>query len=139
MEKIQKGNELRQHHVNRKQKYSSNSTLKVGDIVLIKGEDNVPRTQWRIRRIRKLFIGNDEKVRGAELAVVSKTGEKTFCQRPLQKLIPFEIVDDNENTDDKYKDNDRRADETHINNDRILTRKAKEEGQCLRRLRDKYG
>ena len=44
--------------------------LNVGDIVLIKGEENVPRTQWRIGKINKLVIGKDAQVRGAELMVV---------------------------------------------------------------------
>ena len=38
-------NEPGQHHINRKEKHSKNNILNVGDIVLIKGEEeNVPRT-----------------------------------------------------------------------------------------------
>ena len=55
--------------------------LNVGDIVLIKGKENVSRTQWRIGKINKLVIGKDAQVRGAELVVISQTGEKTVCQR----------------------------------------------------------
>ena len=85
-------NELRQHHINRKEKHSKNNVLNVGYIVLIKDEENVPRTQWRIGKIKRLVIGKDAQIRGAELVVISKTGEKTVCQRPVQKLIPFEIT-----------------------------------------------
>ena len=68
--------------------------LNVGDIVLIKGEENVPRTQWRIGKTNKLVIGKDAQVRGAELVVISKTEEKTVCQRLIQKLIQFELTAD---------------------------------------------
>ena len=37
--------ELRQHHISRKEKHSKNNILKVGDIVLIKGEESLSRTQ----------------------------------------------------------------------------------------------
>ena len=48
--------------------------LNVRDIVLIKGEENVPRTQWSIGKINKLVIGKDAQVRGAEVMVISKPG-----------------------------------------------------------------
>ena len=47
-------NELRQYHINRKEKHSKVNVLKVRDIVLIKGEENAPRTQCRIGRINKI-------------------------------------------------------------------------------------
>ena len=58
--------------------------LNVRDIVLIKGEEKVPRTQWSIGKINKLVIGKDAQVRGAELVVISKTEEKTVCQSPIK-------------------------------------------------------
>ena len=83
MENIFKGI-LRQHHINRQEKRSK-----------IKDEKNVPCTQWRIEKISKLVIGKDAQVRGAELVDISKTGEKTVCQHPVRKLIPFVITTDN--------------------------------------------
>ena len=133
-------NELRQHHINRKEKHSKNNVLNVGGIVLIKGEENVPCTQWRIGNISKLGIGKDAQVRGAKLVVISKTREKTVCQRPIQKLIPFKIITDNRELSNNKPVNDSKgADETHILNSRRPTRKAKEEGQYLRELQDRYG
>ena len=44
-------NELQQHYVSREEKHSKNNVFKVGDIILIKGEKNVPHTQWRIGKI----------------------------------------------------------------------------------------
>ena len=48
--------------------------LNVRDIVLVKGEEKVPRTQWSIGKINKLVIGKDAQVRGAEVMVISKPG-----------------------------------------------------------------
>ena len=69
--------------------------LNVGDIVLIKGEENVPHTQWHIGKANKLVIGKVAQVRGAAFVAISKTEEKTVSRRPIQKLIPFEITTDN--------------------------------------------
>ena len=64
-------NELRQHHTYRKLKYSRENSLHNGDIVLIKDDSHVPRSQWRLGKVEKLMIGKDNKVRGAKLTVVS--------------------------------------------------------------------
>ena len=123
-------NELRQHHINRKEKHSKNNVLNVGDIVLIKREEKVALTQWCIGKIKKLVIRKDPQVRGAELVAISKIGEKTVCQRPIQKLIPFEITADNWELSNKKRVIDSKgADETHILNTRRSTQNAKEEGQ----------
>ena len=103
--------------------------LNVGDMLLIKGEGNIPRTQWCIGKASKLVIGKDAQVRGAELVVISKTEEKTVCQSPIKKLIHFELTTDNrELSNNKPVNNSKGEDETHILNSRKLTRKAKEEG-----------
>ena len=79
-------------------------------------------------------------MRGTGLVVISKTGEETVCQGLIQKLISFEITADNhELIDNKPVNDSKRADETHILNSRRPTRKAKEEGQYLRELQDRYG
>ena len=67
-----------------KEKHSKNSVLNVGDKVLIKDEENVPGTQGRIGKIKRLVIGKDAQVRGAELVVISKTGGKRVCQRRVK-------------------------------------------------------
>ena len=47
-------NEQGEHNISRKEKHSKNSVLKVGDIVLIKGEENVSRSQCRIGKIKQV-------------------------------------------------------------------------------------
>ena len=93
--------------------------LNFGDIVLINGEENVPRTQWHIGKANNLVVGKDAQVRGAEFVVTSKTEEKTVCQRPIQKLIPFELTRDNrELSNNKPVKDSKWADETHRFNSR---------------------
>ena len=110
----------------------------VRDIVLFKGGENVPRTQWHIGKINKLVrkgcpIEKDDQVRGAELAVISKTWEKIVCQRPMQKLIPFEITTDKHELSNNEPLSVRKGEDgTHILSSRRPTRKGKEEGQYLR-------
>ena len=102
-----------------KRKTLKNNLLNVGDTVLIKGEENFPCTQWYIGKINKLVTGKDAQVRGAELVVISKTEEKTVCQRPIQKLIPFELTTDNRELSNNKPVNDSKGkDETHILNSR---------------------
>ena len=58
----------------------------------------------------------------------------------MQKLIPLEITADNrELSNNKLVNDSNGADETYILNSRRSTRKAKEEGQYLRELQDRYG
>ena len=113
--------------------------LNVGEIILIKHEENVARTQCYIGKINKLVIGKDAQVRGTELVVISKTGEKTVCQSPIQKLIPFKITTENrELSNNKPVIDSKGADERHLLSSRRPTRKAKEEGQYLRELQNRY-
>ena len=66
------------------------------------------------------------------LQVISKTGEKSVCQRPIQK---FEIATDNSERSNNEPVNDSKgADEAHILNTTRPTRKTKEEGHYLREL-----
>ncbi|CAB4041514.1 Hypothetical predicted protein [Paramuricea clavata] len=139
-------NELRQMNLYRKRKTNTRG-LTVGDVVLIKEDEPAPRAQWRIGRVLQLVKGRDGLVRGAKLKVLSKGGAQSSVHRPLQKLIPFEIVQDDV---DKHEgdDNDRNAEqhnttETESRADerkgsRRPTRKAAIDGENLRRIREQY-
>ena len=94
-------NELRQMHLY--QKGNSNpGSLKKGDVVLIKDDRPLPRYRWKIGRVVELVEGRDSHVRGAKLRTISDAGDSSSCYRPIQKLIPFEI---NEDCDESYDDN----------------------------------
>ena len=153
-------NELRQMNIYRKSKSKNVRIITVGDVALIRDDDPAPRAKWRMGRILRLVKGPDGQVRGAQLAVLSKLGERTTVFRPLQKLIPFEIEEnyaDNESgaegTADKSQldefarehecneDESTSEEHTDVNEDKSRTRckrKAAIEGEKLRRLREQY-
>jgi hypothetical protein len=144
-------NELRQMNIYRKEKGGKSRMIELGDVVLIKDDDPTPRTQWRMGKVLNLVKGRDEKVRGAKLKVLSKTGKQTYVFRPIQRLIPFEIVETSRN--DRRDDNSEgQLNETIVElpeiensdenrkqrNDGRVRRKAAIEGQNLRRACEQY-
>ena len=64
--------------------------FKVGDVVIIKDED-LPRNEWKMGRVEKVYKGDDENVRRVRLSVgKSKTGTKgkSAClERPVQGVV----------------------------------------------------
>ena len=87
-------NKLRQRHLYRKGKVNTENKLRLGDVVLIKDDVITPRMMWKIGKVERLVVGKDGYVRGAELTVISNQGKRTTASRPITKLIPFEIVED---------------------------------------------
>ena len=137
-------NELRQHHIYRRSSKKSNEDkLIVGDVVLIKDDTHTPRSMWRIGKVERLVVGRDGKVRGADLAVVSKKGHRTTASRPVQKLIPFEIVQatKNDSNERETENNDLQSEQKYPEELRRTRskRNAAIEGEDMRRLRDIYG
>ena len=65
------------HNLNQKK-------IKVGEIVFVKGEYK-RRSSWKIVRIDKLFVRNDDVIRSAYI----KTA-KGFIEQPVQLLDPVE-------------------------------------------------
>ena len=125
-------NELRQFHIYRSKKQSGSSCeLEMGDIVLIKEDFKVSRNVWKLGMVVELIKGRDGKTRGAKLLTVSSSGLQKNCYRPVQKLIPFEIVQNNKVTSNEN------LDERHCNNERPA-RRAAVEGEQLRKIRDLY-
>ena len=149
--------ELRQHHIYEgKKKTNEENSLVVGDVVLIKADAPTPRSLWRKGKIEKLVKGKDEKVRGAILRVITKKGDQEQISRPIQKLIPFEIVDDTKKKNvhddeiilkDEKDDSDTYSIDDEKNDNNLISlekcnkrpkRRAAEEGERMRRLRENY-
>ena len=86
-------------HIYRKDQKGTGANVTVGDVVLIKDDDPTPSSKWRLRKVLQLVFGRDGQVRGAELRVISKGRQQTKIFRPLQKMVPFEIVEADENTE----------------------------------------
>jgi hypothetical protein len=148
-------NELRQMNIYRKSKGKNVRSIAVGDVALIRDDEPVPRTQWRMGRILRLVKGPDGQVRGAQLKVLSKAGKQTTVFRPLQKLIPFEIGENRSDDEDTANEgqlvelaeepehDEESSSEKNITlgdqeSRRRSKRKAAIEGQNLRRLREQY-
>ncbi|XP_066930927.1 uncharacterized protein [Clytia hemisphaerica] len=75
-----------------------NVKLVVGDIVLVKDDTHLPRSRWPIAKVEELVSGKDGNIRGAKLSTVTKNGKRGSIHRPLAKIIPFEIVDNHQQT-----------------------------------------
>jgi hypothetical protein len=73
---------LRERRLNQTGKTSE---IKIGEIVLIKGEEK-DRGQWNIGVIQEFVKGRDGVIRGAKLKTVNGV-----CERPLQLLYPMEL------------------------------------------------
>jgi hypothetical protein len=72
---------------------------KIGDMVLINDDDHTPRMNWKRGVIVELISGKDNMIRGVTLRVLSN-GKFSLLKRPIQRLVPFEIV---ENEEEKQK------------------------------------
>ena len=104
-------------------------------------DDNLqPRNSWKKGIIDEVIYGKDNQARGVKLITISKTGLRPPCYRPIQKIIPFEIVNKCEkavSTESKSEDSSERN-ELEQDPTKRSTRKAAIEGEQLRRLREKY-
>ena len=89
-------NELRQSHLNGKVNVAVKYNLIVGDIVLIKDDQPLPRSKWPIAKVEEPIRGKDGSIRGAKLHSTTRTGKKGSIHRPLAKIIPFEIAEDHQ-------------------------------------------
>ena len=124
-------NELRQQHLYRKD--NPNRTVvppRVGDVVIIRDDSPLPRQKWRLGKIEELVRGNDKMIRGVKLTVAAPDGSQNICHRPVQKIVPFEIVEDSLECEKPENVN-------HLKEVRPI-RKAALNGQCLRRLKAKF-
>ena len=90
--------ELREYHKDRKY---PNSTVKVGDVVLVE-DCKLPRIRWKMGVVVELIESNDGLIRGCKLKI-SKRGKINFISRPINQLYYFEIDSNSSNTE---KEND---------------------------------
>ena len=65
------------------------------EVVLIKNDQPAPRCKLRLRKILQLAVGRDGQARGA----ITKSGQQTTMFRPIQNLVPFEIVEAHTDTE----------------------------------------
>ena len=79
---------LREHHKGIPN-VQRESVIKTGDIVCIH-EDSVPRSFWRLGRVKELVRGSDGQVKGAAIKLGDKGKRSNIIRRPIQKLFLLE-------------------------------------------------
>ena len=79
---------MRQQHLYQESKNISEKLL-AGDIVLICEDKHIPKNQWRLGKVEEPMIDKDGNIRGAKLVVVSKSGSRSICYRPIKKISSF--------------------------------------------------
>ena len=104
--------QLQEHH-----KYSSKRAGKdrliVGDVVIIKEDDMLPRGRWKKGIITRLIAGKDGYARGAAIKCIVNN-KSTEYERPIQKVIPFELVPDSSLDDNTFDDSSSKTFEPNI-------------------------
>ena len=88
--------ELREHH---QRQNTKGKTAEIGDVVSVY-EDKIPRDLWKLGRVEKLLVGQDGKVRAAELTINDKAAKTITMRRSIQKLFPLEVNDSKTNEDE---------------------------------------
>ena len=73
--------------------------MRIEEIVIIKGTKS--RLLWRKGITKRFLESRDGKVRGTELVVFQPKTKKTFIiNRPIQHLVPLEVLDNFEEEND---------------------------------------
>lgn len=86
-ERIPRGAECHRHLL---QKSRGNPQISVGDMIIVHDE-GLPRSFWKLGRIKDLIVGKDGRARGATVSIAGKNRRFTSLNRPLQLLYPLEI------------------------------------------------
>ena len=84
--------ELREHHQHTLRRTNTLNRLKVGDVCIIIDDGIRQRVAWRLGRVLSLVVGRDGCVRGAMLETLSPLHKRSLIKRPIQKLIPLEVI-----------------------------------------------
>ena len=69
--------------------------MRIGDIVIIKDDELVPRNKWQLARVVDIFPSADGYVRNVKLALADETLDRDgkrikpmrYLDRPVQKLV----------------------------------------------------
>ena len=82
------------HRGSRRHGRIGRTQAQVGDVVVIE-DDKMPRGFWKLDTVVRLLSGRDQEVRAASVKTHSKDGKSIILSRPLQRLYPLEVQDDN--------------------------------------------
>ncbi|XP_057312268.1 uncharacterized protein LOC130653769 [Hydractinia symbiolongicarpus] len=92
--------ELREFHKLKNSRFNKCLIPNVDDVVVV-ADDRMPRSQWRIGRIKETLKGKDGKKRAAIVQCKTDQDRRSNLRRPINKLIPFEqcIIPNDESTE----------------------------------------
>ena len=83
--------ELYEKHIKQGKSSGNPITPKIGDVVLIKGGEHVPRRQWRLGRVLDAKASKrDNQVRACKVQTLSPQGRRSFITRSPSFLVPLE-------------------------------------------------
>ena len=88
---------LRKRYQYKTQRRADQRKIQTGDIVIVH-DDQAVRGFWRLGKIRELITGLDGQIRGAVVDTVLH-GRSSVLKHPVQKLIPLEVNQNEEETD----------------------------------------
>ena len=75
-------------------KRCSFDVISKGTVVSVQ-EDNQPRGSWKLGKIEEVHTGNDGKVRGCKVKVITNAGKPSVINHPINCLYPLEVVESN--------------------------------------------
>ena len=82
-------------------------------------EDSKKRVLWKLGRVVELLKGKDDVVRGARVKTNSRYSSGVI-ERPLQKLFPLEMSNENENSrDNEAETSTNQCDPSNIDKDTV--------------------
>ena len=134
-------NALQERHIYQQKTFKNKTNVLIGDVVLIT-EDVRPRIMWKKGRIIDFIRGQDDEIRGVKLVTINSKFQKVELSRPLQLIVPLEIIDNKVNevtVKNKNANQEEKVDGANMNNDTTVTRRrrvAALNADAIRKLTD---
>ena len=92
---------LREHH--RSDSKVGKNFVRVGDIVLLGDDIHKKRNDWKLGVVQECIKGKDNEVRGAKVRVKGMK-KPLVLSRPVQKLFPIEVRNENEQAESQSRE-----------------------------------
>ena len=74
-----------------------------GTVVSVQ-EENLWRGSWKLGKIEEVHAGNDGKVRGCKVKVITNTGTLSFVNHPINHLYLLEVVESDSRSNTEHSD-----------------------------------
>ena len=74
------------------------------ETVVLVEENNQPRGSWNLGKTEEIHTGNDGKVRGCKVKVITNTGKPSFINHQINRLYALEVIECNSRSYIEYSD-----------------------------------